>query len=374
MNSASLDDALLALLRAESEAGARAGMLTGDVVDALRERGLFRMFLPRGWGGLGLSLPEACARIATVAAADPSAGWAVMIGSGPNWFAGRMPAALAREVFEPAASCVAGAAAPGRAVRVDGGWRVEGRWRWCSGAPWATFFTLAVREENDEFVVVVPATDVRLETDSWRSRGLAATASLTVAVDGLIVPERRTFRLDASPTRDEPIYRVPFDAFAEITMAAVAIGTMRGLLEEFRELARRKIPALASKALAAQSPVQAIAAEAFAQLLAAEAAWRQTTFAVWDTVVTNPALALAPRLRLEQRLVSLGAVRCAAGIAERLRPWLGMDALIESARAGRLAADAVAIGQNAVVSVARLAEAGRAWLLADSSPGSPAPQ
>jgi alkylation response protein AidB-like acyl-CoA dehydrogenase len=304
-----------------------------------------------------------------VATADPSAGWAVMIGSGPNWFAGRMPDALAREMFAPAASCVAGAAAPGSALPVEGGWRIRGSWRWCSGAPWATFFTLTVQDGDGEFVVVVPASQVRLESDSWRSRGLAATASLTATVEELFVPTGRTFRLDAAPVRPEPIYRVPFDAFAEITMAAVAIGAMHGLLAEFRELARRKMPALAREALAAQPPVQWVVAEALGRLLAAEAAWRQTTHALWDAVGTNRDAPIEPRLRLEQRLAALGAVRCAAETAEQLRPWLGMDALVETAPVSRLVADALAIGQNAVVSVARLAAAGRDWLLEEAGRG-----
>lgn len=363
MHHATLDEDLLRLLRDESDAGRRAGALTEPVVAALRSRGLFKMFLPSEWGGLGLSLADACECMATVAAADPSAGWAVMIGSGPNWFAGRMSGALAREVFEPDDSCVAGAASPGRAMRAEGGWRVGGTWRWCSGAPWATHFTFTLRDRDDEFVVVVPAKDARLEPGSWRSCGLAATASLTVSVDDLFVPRWRAFRLDAAPpTRPEPIYRVPFDAFAEITMAAVAIGTMRGLLDEFRELARRKVPALASHAMLEQPTVQWVVADALARLLAVEAAWRQTTRSLWDAVVADPDAPLPPRLRLDQRLAALGAVRSAAEIAERLRPWLGMDALVETSRVGRFVADALAVGQNAVVGIARLAEVGRSWL------------
>ncbi len=359
-----LDSTLLAVLRAEAAAGARAGALTERAVAALRAARLFKLFLPIEWGGLALSLPEACDRIAAIAEADPSAAWAVMIGSGPNWFAGRMAPALAREVFLPAESCIAGAAAAGRAVRTVGGWRVTGSWRWCSGAPWASAFTFTVRDAAEEFVVVVPAADVRLEPGSWSARGLSATASLTAAVDELFVAQRQTFRVDATPpVRAEPIYRVPFDAFAEITMAAVAIGTVRGLLREFRALARVKVPALAAQTLAAQQPVQSVTAEALARVLAAEAAWRTSTRTLWSAIVArSDAAPIAPPLRLEQRLASLGAVHCATGVANRLRPWLGMDALLDTTPIGRFVADALAVAQNAVVAAARFAEAGRAWL------------
>jgi alkylation response protein AidB-like acyl-CoA dehydrogenase len=363
---AGLDPSLLTLLREEAAEGARRGALTGRSLAALREARLFKMFLPESLGGLALSLPAACETIAAISAADGAAGWAVMIGSGPNWFAGCMPDRLAAEVFAPAHSCVAGAAAPGIAIRAAGGWEVTGCWRWCSGAPWATHFTFNVREDTDEFVIVVPAAEAHVDADTWLARGLAATASQTVRVQNLYVPQARTFRtFETARTRTEAIFRVPFATFAELTMAACAIGIGQALLAEFREYAGRKVPAMSSAALAAQDSVCATTARALARWQAARAAWRAALRTLWDAILTAPADAAPDSSQLlDAQLASLEAVHTVREIARRLRPWLGMDALIVDSRLGRLVEDAFAVGQNAVVAEARFEAAGREWFAA----------
>jgi hypothetical protein len=174
---------VLAVIEGEAAAGARRGQLPNTVLDALRQAGLLKLYLPADLGGHGMTLPDACPLIARVGAAPAGP---VMIGAGPNWFAGAMPPPLAREIFHPAESAVAGAGAPGRALRAPGGWRVDGSWRWCSGAPWATRFTFGVREageasgdrddlnagnEADAFVVAVPAATVCLNPESRDVRG-----------------------------------------------------------------------------------------------------------------------------------------------------------------------------------------------------------
>src|SRR5690606_40607732 len=54
----------------------------------------------------------------------------------------RAPDLSARAVFGPSAAVIAGSGAPdGRAERVPGGYRVQGRWRYASGAPYATTVT-----------------------------------------------------------------------------------------------------------------------------------------------------------------------------------------------------------------------------------------
>jgi alkylation response protein AidB-like acyl-CoA dehydrogenase len=322
------------------------------------------LYLPADLGGLGADLPAACEVIAELSAADAAAGWALMIGAGPNWFAGSMPAPLAEEVFGRSDGLVAGSGTPGRARPVAGGHRVSGRWRWCSGAPWVGWFTFAVEAGEGAAVVAVPAGDVELDPGSWQVRGLAATASLDVALPEVFVPAERLFRVDeAAPQRDEPIFRVPFRSFAETTMAAVAVGLSRHLLDEFAALARAKTPMLAGDRLAAQPLTRDRFARATALVRAARVAWAGQVTRLWAAVLAAPAGAtLDPGLLADVQLASVHATSCAAAAADLLRPLTGMSTLPQGSQLGQVLADAHAVGHNMVLAEARFADSGAVLL------------
>ncbi|MGE0729067.1 MAG: hypothetical protein AB7O92_19310 [Acidimicrobiia bacterium] len=357
---------VLATARTHAAAGAAANRLYPAVVAQLGVHRLGKLFLPASLGGHDLSLPEACEVLSEVAEADGAAGWAVMIGTGPNWFAGHMDDALAAAVFGPAHSFVAGSGKVGRAERVAGGHRVSGTWHWCSGAPWATWFTFLAQEAGEgaapPFAIAVPAAEVAIDEASWRSRGLAATASCNAMLDGTFVPDGHRFHLDPSgPRRDEPIFRVPFAAFAEATMAAVALGIGRRLLGELAALARSKVPSFATDVLAHQAVAQDRFARATASLRSAESWWRSEVARLWEAAASGGGTA-EPAMLVDHQLACVHAAQVVAGAANALEPLAGMDALPVDDALGRVLADARAAGRNAVIAEARFADAGAALL------------
>src|SRR5262245_58883529 len=122
-------EALAPAIRARSEEIERARKMPRDLVEELRRTGLFRTSVPRAFGGDEATPREILRAIETVATADGSTGWCAMIGVASNVGAGYMAEAGAREVFTDPTAPTAGLAEPaGAAVRVDGGYRVSGRW------------------------------------------------------------------------------------------------------------------------------------------------------------------------------------------------------------------------------------------------------
>jgi alkylation response protein AidB-like acyl-CoA dehydrogenase len=348
------EDGLLRLVERDAGAAARAGRLTGRVVAALRDAGLFKLYLPTALGGRELGLSEAASVIARVSEADAAAGWAVMIGAGPNWFAGRMAPDLAEEVFGPAASAVAGSGAAGRATPTAEGWRVSGRWRWCSGAPWATWFTFnAESDDGDRFTFAVPGEEVTVHPATWDVRGLRATASWDAELQDVLVPRFRVFRVgDGPPCRPEPLFAVPFPAFAQATMAAVSVGATRRALRLFAELAARKVPAHGTAPLAADRVVADRSARSRAEAGAAAAFLHRATSEHDRTPLGAPELALAA--------AHAAAVGCS--VARTLWDLAGMTVLASDDPLGRVIADLQAAGQNAVVAPARFADVGAGLL------------
>jgi alkylation response protein AidB-like acyl-CoA dehydrogenase len=113
--------------RAEIE---RARRMPADLVESLRQAGIFRLAVPRALGGDEAKPTEIMRAIETVATADGSAGWCTMVAAGNNIAAGYMNERGAREVFADPTAPTTGIAAPaGAAVRENGGVRVNGRCR-----------------------------------------------------------------------------------------------------------------------------------------------------------------------------------------------------------------------------------------------------
>ncbi|HZG87725.1 acyl-CoA dehydrogenase [Paenibacillus sp.] len=223
-----------AALRDASRRWEAAGVIDGEALSFIYEEKLFKLFVPEVYGGRMEPLPAALRLFEAAARLDGSFGWAVTIGSGGGFFAACLPPSSAERVFADPKSVIAGSGSPtGTAVRVDGGYIVNGSWAFCSGAPYATTFTAvaAVAGEDDALAFAFRPDQVDI-VPTWRAFGLKATASHTIVAKDAFVPDAFAFRVDETPYRDEPIYRVPFLPFAESSFAAVAVGVARRLLEE----------------------------------------------------------------------------------------------------------------------------------------------
>ena len=81
---------------AEIEAGRR---LPTDLVTALKRAGVFRMPIPRSWGGPEMTPREQVDIIELLSAADPSVGWCVMIGSDAGYYSAFLDDAVGRSLW-----------------------------------------------------------------------------------------------------------------------------------------------------------------------------------------------------------------------------------------------------------------------------------
>jgi 3-hydroxy-9,10-secoandrosta-1,3,5(10)-triene-9,17-dione monooxygenase len=145
------------------------------------------------------------------------------------------------------AACIATSAAPtGKVSVAPGGYKLNGRWSWCSGlrhSQWIMIGGLVFREGEDHpdmRLYLVPVSEVKQE-DTWFCAGLSATGSNTSVLDEVFVPEHRSvsFALlrDAqspgSKVNSNPIYRTPFIAVHSYALVAPALGLARGGYADF---------------------------------------------------------------------------------------------------------------------------------------------
>ncbi|MTD56539.1 acyl-CoA dehydrogenase family protein [Amycolatopsis pithecellobii] len=226
------------------------------VVAALREQRIFWMLVPREWGGGGLGIVETFKVIEELARADGSTGWVMMANvSGTGVAAGYLGDAGARVLFAgPDKGIIAGMFLPvGRGVRVEGGYRVTGKYGFASGSGHASWmgagFAVYDEDGNPETSVdgspvhrlgFVPRDEVKF-LGGWNVMGMVATGSDDYSVTEVFVPEARTMdTFSTTPVRSEAVYSLGLVAMAVGGHGPVALGIARRALEEVAHIAAVK--------------------------------------------------------------------------------------------------------------------------------------
>jgi len=269
-------EALTEMIRAECADVDRSRRLPDSVVDALRDSEVFRLLATRDVGGAELDPPTFLRLVEAAAHADGSVGWCVMIGGCYATFAGLLPARGPEEIFGDRKTIAAGAFRPsGVAERVDGGYRVSGRWQLASGSTHANWYIAgcAVTSGGQPQIaasgmpvmreVFLPAASVEV-VDTWDSIGLRGTASNDYAVADVFVPEHRTMWFQELPRCDRPLYRMPPIATFATYIGAVSLGIARHAVDAFAELATAKTPTMSTDVLADNAAAQAVVGHAHA--------------------------------------------------------------------------------------------------------------
>ncbi len=220
------------------------GLLHRQQLDVIYEQRWFRMFVPKSFGGLELSLPEVLRTEEALAWVDGSTAWVVTLCSGAGWFIGFMDSELTAEIFSSNTLCLAGSgAATGTATHTTDGYVINGQWKYASGALHATALTANCvmmkggrTLHNADGTPVVKAfifrkDEVEIQRD-WNSMGMKATGSHSFRIQGVHVPKNRTFTIHPENARlPHPIYQYPFLQLAETTLAVNYLGLAQRFVE-----------------------------------------------------------------------------------------------------------------------------------------------
>jgi alkylation response protein AidB-like acyl-CoA dehydrogenase len=360
---------LLPVIRARRQEIEQARRLPRDLVEELRKTGMFSLGVPRAIGGEEARPVDLMRAIETVATADGSVGWCAMIATGNNVVAGYMSELGAKEVFADPTAPSAGIAAPaGKAVRVDGGVRVSGRWPFASGIThcewvWAGCLVMAdgrprMTPRGPEIVhACIPVRDVVIH-DTWHVSGLCGTGSHDFSTTDTFVPERRIFALlDPAKHRAEPLYQMPPLGLFVYQLACVSLGIARSALDDLTELAQTKVPSLYTQVLAERPVAQVELARAEATLGGARSFLYDTAEDMWQAVcagrtLTNRQLALG-------RVAAIHAAETAAEVARTVNTLGGGSSIYLTSSLQRYARDAEAITHHFTVAPHTWEEAGR---------------
>jgi 3-hydroxy-9,10-secoandrosta-1,3,5(10)-triene-9,17-dione monooxygenase len=276
---------LLPALRERAPRAEQLRRLPDETFADFQEAGLFRALQPKRYGGYELdpgTLYQAVMEVGTVCG---SSAWILGVIGVHNWHLAIFPAQAQEDVWgaDTSLQLSTSLAPTGTVGRVDGGYRLRGRWSFSSGCDfcqWAVLGGIVPSGDSgqapDARVFLVPRRDYEID-DNWHVTGLCGTGSKDLVVNDAFVPEYRTHTyLDAFHLRhpgatvnEAPLYRLPFGIIFPNGIAAPAIGVALGALEVFREQSRTRVNLRDQSRLVEDPFIQYRLAEAAAEVSAA---------------------------------------------------------------------------------------------------------
>jgi alkylation response protein AidB-like acyl-CoA dehydrogenase len=337
---------LAPMIEAAAERTETERRIPADVLAAMHEARLFHMLLPLSLGGGAADLVTFNQVIETLAAADASPAWCLAQAAGSSHAAGFLAPEIAREVFGAPDALVAWGPPAGvaKALAVDGGYRVTGKWRFASGSANATWMgghstvfdaddrprlDAAGRSVNRTVLFRREHADIK---DTWHVLGMRGTASNDYEVTDLFVHEPYSTWRDSVPDRreDGPLYNIPMLTLYGVGFSGVALGIARACLDAFMTIAQSKRSAggVGSTGLLRENAVvQSRLAQATGQLRSARSFLLQMLAEIWETSSTVGRFSLAQRAHL--RVAITGAMDQARQVTDFACHAAGTNAIFQ---------------------------------------------
>jgi alkylation response protein AidB-like acyl-CoA dehydrogenase len=222
------------------------------IIDKIRDAELLRTCRPQEFGGFEHD-GETALRIAmTISAACASTGWSVNGAVSNGRSLAHFPIEAQREVWSTdvdpfTCACFA---PTGKAVPVDGGYRLGGQWSFASGCDRSSWIYLGgfITPEGaappfEGAFFLLPIDDVEI-IDTWFVNGLAGTGSKDIAAHDVFVPAHRVLmfadaRAGTTPGAryyKNPLYKMPLLIHGASMLASTAVGAARGALDAYLEM------------------------------------------------------------------------------------------------------------------------------------------
>jgi 3-hydroxy-9,10-secoandrosta-1,3,5(10)-triene-9,17-dione monooxygenase len=235
------------------------GRISPETHQMLCEGGFYRILQPRRFGGYEFDR-ETFARMAIeFARGCTSTAWHIAFSSSHVTLLAQLFSEEAQiEAFGPEGDFIApgrypmGVATPAE----DGGWLINGKWDYCSGAPYSTHFLPSVIIKDGKGpprpgIIVIPRDQWTMLEDWGDVLGLRGTGSNSIMIENAHIPARALVMesmmdVDASPDAlgyqlyGNPLYAGRIASMLLITLASIAVGTARAAVDEFEHILRTR--------------------------------------------------------------------------------------------------------------------------------------
>ena len=379
--------ALQPVIRGYHEEIEREQRLPQALVEQLHAAGFYRLVIPRELGGLQTDPLTYLRVVELLAEAAGSVGWNLCNNSIAQLVTLGLPDEGVQELYAQRPDTpIAGTAVMGggRAVPVEGGYRVTGRWPFgtgCQEAAWMLgsfqiFDGDKPRRSPDgnssHWRGIFKRSEAQIVDGSWDVAGLRATGSFDWTVEDVFLPERRTMvhagiPLDNQWSRWSGIsYALPAQAWVGPHHSAVITGICRAGINAMIELAGAKTPRGRSERLCDNPQVQDAIGRADSILNAGRAYRTAMVTEVWNTVAAGEETTLEQRARC--RMAAANAADSARTAMDLVYRQGGSTSYKRESRLAECWRDLHVVGQAVTVMPEWYPIGGRALMNMDPGP------
>ncbi len=349
------------------------GFYALDTHDELLRAGLYRILVPRRYGGYEFGLGTFVKVVSSLARGCSSTGWMYSFGASHALAAATLFEEAAQDELFAAGDfiCPATVAPVGFAEPAgDGGWIVDGVHGYSSGSPYATHFighTLIAGPPDQPptpMMFVMPR-DQWTRLDDWGSQlGLKGSGSHSVSIEKAHIPAH--FGLpgihlglhsvaDGTPGRElhgNPMYGGGILSSLQFQLAAMSVGMATGALDAYEDLMRERTTIFPPIVSRTEDPdYQGHFGDASGRIATAEAA---LTDAVrqWEDTAARGAAAFTREVDLRLATICREVVRlCWTAVSDDLFPTAGSSAVRRGSRLERVWRDMSTLHSHAGVAV-----------------------
>ena len=214
-----------------------------ETVNDLLSFGLYRIGVPRRFGGYDVGYGLALDVAAELGRGCGSAAWCYGLWAAHAWLVGYWPLDAQQEVFGPGPDTLCSSSlgvGKSASIAVDGGYRLSGRWEFSSGCDAASWVMLGTSGIGQRSWALLPRSDYQI-VDTWFVSGLRGSGSKDIMVEDAFVPLHRVLDVTTAGDSDlsawelhgQPQYRVPIGALLGWDLAAPMLGITQGMIDEF---------------------------------------------------------------------------------------------------------------------------------------------
>lgn len=240
--------ALGPIVEEDAAAIEREQKLTDRVREGLVAAGAFRIGFAAEWGGPEMRLEDQVQLLADLGYHDASAAWNVTIMADAGMFASLLPHAVAQEIYPSMDMPTAATMHPiGRAEKVEGGYKLNGRWSFGSGVRNCDRAVASFHKYDGDqaelgpdgkpaiFMAWVPSEAITTY-DTWHTTGMCGSGSTGWSVTDLVLPESYLFPFADTFGGSQSRHRLMrYYAIFAANQIGVALGATKRALDELQK-------------------------------------------------------------------------------------------------------------------------------------------
>jgi len=285
------------------------GRLSVTVVNALKQAGFYKLYLPKSLGGLEADPLTIAKIVEEIAKHNTAAGWSLMVANAPLLMLSRIAEKGIEEIFSPNPDAFIAATVhpPMRAIRTEGGYLINGRNPLVSNvheAQWIMVLALVMEDGKPKMhaghpeilAVYMNATDCGI-IETWEVIGMHATDSNDIEAKDVFVPDHRVCSLmpEFKPGRhfSKPLYQFPA-AGGNIAclLAPITLAVAHNAIDELKMIAGKKTPLGSMVPLRERGVIQRKLGKAEALVRSSSVYLHDTVSKCWQKILAGETISL----------------------------------------------------------------------------------